>query len=95
VIGIISIAGKPQQNAFIELHNGSRATSCSHHREIFDTLDDARRKLAPLAIRYTRQRQHPHSSLFPNSKPMHLLKRAVRLSNLRATGTVDGGSRPK
>lgn len=37
--------GKPQQNAFIESFNGSLRDELLNE-EIFDTLDDARRKLA-------------------------------------------------
>jgi putative transposase len=37
--------GKPQQNAFIESFNGSLHDELLNE-EIFDTLDDARRKLA-------------------------------------------------
>jgi putative transposase len=37
--------GKPQQNAFIESFNGSLRDEC-HNEEIFDSLADAKRKLA-------------------------------------------------
>ena len=36
--------GKPQQNAFIESFNGSLRDECLNE-EMFDSLDDARRKL--------------------------------------------------
>jgi putative transposase len=47
--------GKPQQNAFIESFNGSL------HDELFDSLADARRKLA--LWRYDYNAVTPHSSL--------------------------------
>ena len=37
--------GKPQQNAFIESFNGSLRDECLNE-EMFDSLNDARRKLA-------------------------------------------------
>ncbi len=42
--------GKPQQNGFIESFNSSLRDELLNE-EIFDTLDDARRKFGPLAIR--------------------------------------------
>ena len=39
------LAGKPQQNGLIESFNGSLRDELLNE-EIFDTLDDARRKLA-------------------------------------------------
>lgn len=52
--------GKPQQNAFIESFNGSLRDALLNE-EIFDTLDDARRKLA--LWRYDYNTVRPHSSL--------------------------------
>jgi putative transposase len=52
--------GKPQQNAFIESFNGSLRDDLLNE-EIFDTLDDARRKLALWSYDYNAVR--PHSSL--------------------------------
>ncbi|MBM2429338.1 MULTISPECIES: IS3 family transposase [Roseobacteraceae] len=52
--------GKPQQNAFIESFNGSLRNELLNE-ELFDTLDDARRKLA--LWRYDYNNVRPHSSL--------------------------------
>ena len=52
--------GKPQQNGFIESFNGSLRDGLLNE-EIFDTLDDARRKLA--LWRYDYNNVRPHSSL--------------------------------
>ena len=52
--------GKPQQNAFIESFNGSLRDECLNE-EMFDSLDDARRKLA--LWRYDYNNVRPHSSL--------------------------------
>ena len=52
--------GKPQQNGFIESFNGSLRDELLNE-EIFDTLDDARRKLA--LWRYDYNNVRPHSSL--------------------------------
>lgn len=52
--------GRPQQNAFIESFNGSLRDELLNE-EIFDTLDDARRKLA--LRRYDYNTVRPHSSL--------------------------------
>lgn len=51
---------KPQQNAFIESFNGSLRDELLNE-EIFDSLDDARRKLA--LWRYDYNAVRPHSSL--------------------------------
>ena len=69
--------GKPQQNAFIESFNGSLRDELLNE-EIFDTLDDARRKLA--LWRYDYNTVRPHSSLATR----RCSKRAGRLRNLRA-----------
>ena len=58
--------GKPQQNAFIESFNGSLRDELLNE-EIFDTLDDARRKLA--LWRYDYNAVRPHSSL-QNKTPL-------------------------
>ena len=52
--------GKPQQNAFIESFNGSLRDELLNE-ELFDSLDDARRKLA--LWRYDYNNVRPHSSL--------------------------------
>ena len=52
--------GKPQQNAFIESFNGSLRDEMLNE-ELFDSLDDARRKLA--LWRYDYNHARPHSSL--------------------------------
>ncbi|WP_378946783.1 IS3 family transposase [Paracoccus sp. R86501] len=52
--------GKPQQNAFVESFNGSLRDELLNE-EIFDSLDDARRKLA--LWRYDYNTVRPHSSL--------------------------------
>ncbi|WP_323042712.1 IS3 family transposase [Gemmobacter sp.] len=52
--------GRPQQNGFIESFNGSLRDECLNE-EIFDSLADARRKLA--IWRYDYNNVRPHSSL--------------------------------
>ena len=52
--------GKPQQNGFIESFNGSLRDELLNE-ELFDSLDDARRKLA--LWRYNDNNVRPHSSL--------------------------------
>jgi putative transposase len=52
--------GKPQQNAFVESFNGSLQNE-RLDEEIFDSIDDARRKLA--LWRYDYNTVRPHSSL--------------------------------
>lgn len=52
--------GKPQQNAFIEAFNGSRRDELLNE-EIFDTPNEARRRLA--LWRYDYNTARPHSSL--------------------------------
>ena len=52
--------GKPQQNGYIESFNGSLRDECLNE-EIFDSLDDARRKLG--LWRYDYNNVRPHSSL--------------------------------
>lgn len=82
--------GKPQQNAFIESFNGSLRDELLNE-EIFDSLDDARRKLALWRYDYNT----PSHTCFACAagqwsgriRPWatrHRSKRAERLSNLRA-----------
>lgn len=52
--------GKPPQNAFVESFNGSLRDELPNE-ELFDSLDDARRKLA--LRRYDYNAVRPHSSL--------------------------------
>jgi putative transposase len=52
--------GKPQQNPFIESFNGSLRDECLNE-EMFESLADARRKLA--LWRYDYNNVRPHSSL--------------------------------
>ncbi len=52
--------GKPQQNGFIESFNGSLRDELLNE-ELFDSLADARRKLA--ICRYDYNNVRPHSSL--------------------------------
>ena len=52
--------GKPQQNGLIESFNGSLHDECLNE-EIFDSLADARQKLA--LWRYDYNNIRPHSSL--------------------------------
>ena len=69
--------GKPQQNAFIESFNGSLRDELLNE-EMFDSLDDARRKLALWRYDYNNAgRTHRLGT-------KHRQKRAGRLSNLRA-----------
>ena len=73
--------GKPQQNGFIESFNGSLRDELLNE-EIFDTLDDARRKLALWRYDYNNvHRIHPWGT-------KHLQKRGEYLSNLRAPRTT-------
>ena len=58
--------GKPQQNAFIELFKGSLRDELLNE-EMFDSLEDARRKLA--LWRYDYNNVRPHSSL-GNQRPL-------------------------
>ena len=69
--------GKPQQNGYIESFNGSLRDECLNE-ETFDSLDDARRKLGLWCYDYNTHR-------WATKRP---LKRAERLSNLRAPRTA-------
>lgn len=73
--------GKPQQNAFIESFNGSLRDELLNE-EMFDSLDDARRKLA--LWRYDYNSVRPHSSL-GNQTPAEA-RRALELNE----GSVPG-----
>lgn len=58
--------GKPQQNGLIESFNGSLRDECLNE-EIFDSLADARQKLA--LWRYDYNNVRPHSSLANQTPP--------------------------
>ena len=73
--------GKPQQNAFIESFNGSLRDECLNE-EIFDSLADARQKLA--LWRYDYNNVRPHSSL-GNQTPAEA-RRALEQSEGSAPG---------
>ncbi len=75
--------GKPQQNAFIESFNGSLRDECLNE-EIFDSLADARRKLA--LWRYDYNNVRPHSSL-GNQTPAEA-RRALEQSEGSAPGAL-------
>ncbi|MBU2998916.1 IS3 family transposase [Roseovarius nubinhibens] len=75
--------GKPQQNAFIESFNGSLRDELLNE-EIFDTLNDARRKLA--LWRYDYNAVRPHSSL-GNQTPLQA-RRALEQFEGSAPGAL-------
>jgi DNA-binding transcriptional LysR family regulator len=75
--------GKPQQNGYIESFNGSLRDECLNE-EIFDSLDDARRKLG--LWRYDYNHVRPHSSL-GNKTPAEA-RRALELSEGSAHGAL-------
>ena len=75
--------GKPQQNAFIESFNGSLRDELLNE-ELFDTLDDARQKLA--LWRYDYNNVRPHSSL-GNQTPAQA-RRTLELSDGSAPGAL-------
>ncbi|MDP7151602.1 MAG: IS3 family transposase [Paracoccaceae bacterium] len=75
--------GKPQQNAFIESFNGSLRDELLNE-EIFDSLDDARRKLA--MWRYDYNHVRPHSSL-GNQTPVEA-RRALELNEGSTPGVL-------
>ncbi len=75
--------GKPQQNAFIESFNGSLRDELLNE-EIFDSLDDARRKLA--LWRYDYSAVRPHSSL-GNQTPLQA-RRALEQFEGSALGAL-------
>lgn len=75
--------GKPQQNAFIESFNGSLRDELLNE-EMFDSLDDARRKLA--IWRYDYNNVRPHSSL-GNKTPAEA-RRSLEISEVSAPGAL-------
>lgn len=75
--------GKPQQNAYIESFNGSLRDELLNE-EIFDSLADARRKLA--LWRYDYNNVRPHSSL-DNQTPA-AARRALELLDSSAHGAL-------
>ena len=75
--------GKPQQSAFIESFNGRPRDACLNE-EMFDSLDDARRKLA--LWRYDDYNVRPHSSL-GNQTPAEA-RRTLELNEGPAPGAL-------
>ena len=75
--------GKPQQNAFIESFNGSLRDECLNE-ELFNSLADARRKLALWRHDYNNVR--PHSSL--GGRPPAKARRVLELSEGSAPGAL-------
>ena len=76
--------GKPQQNAFIESFNGSLRDECLNE-EMFDSLNDARRKLA--LWRYDYNNVRPHASL-GNKTPVEA-RRTLELFDGSAPDALD------
>ncbi len=81
--------GKPQQNAFIESFNRSLRDELLNE-EIFDSLDDARRKLA--LWRYDYNTVRPHSSL-GNQTPLQA-RRALEQFEGSAPGALAQDGEP-
>jgi putative transposase len=75
--------GKPQQNAFIESFNGSLRDELLNE-ELFDSLADARRKLA--LWRYDYNQVRPHSSL-GNRTPAEA-RRTLELNECSVPGAL-------
>ncbi len=75
--------GKPQQNVFGESFNGSLRDELLND-EMFDTLEDARRKLTPWRYDYNKVR--PHSSL-GNRTPAKA-RRTLELNEDSAPGVL-------
>jgi len=75
--------GKPQQNGLIESFNGSLRDECLNE-EIFDSLADARQKLA--LWRYDYNNVRPHSSL-ANKTPAEA-RRALEQSECSTPGAL-------
>ena len=75
--------GKPQQNAFMESFNGSLRDELLNE-EMFDNLDDARRKLA--LWRYDYNNVRPHASL-GNQTPAEA-RRTLELNEASAPGAL-------
>jgi len=82
--------GKPQKNTFIESFNGSLRDELLNE-EIFDSLDDARRKLA--LWRYDYNTARPHSSL--SNQTLQQARRALeQFARLRQTENPDTKIQP-
>ena len=75
--------GKPQQNAYIQSFNGSLRDACLNE-EIFDSLADARHKLALWRPDYNNVR--PHSSL--GDKTLAEARRELEQSEGSAPGAL-------
>ena len=75
--------GKPQQNAFIESFNGSLRDELLNE-EMFDSLEDARRKLA--VWRYDYNTVRPHSAL--GNQPPAEARRSLEQSEGSAPGAL-------
>ena len=75
--------GKPQQNAFIESFNGSLRDELLNE-ELFDSLPDARRKLACWLCDYNHVR--PHSVL--GNVPPAQARRTLELTDGSAPGAL-------
>lgn len=82
--------GKPQRNAFVESFNGSLRDALLNE-ELFDSLDDARRKLA--LWRYDYNTVRPHSSL-GNQTPQQA-RRALEQFEGSAPGALAQNDRPE
>ncbi len=82
--------GKPQQNAFIESFNGSLRDELLNE-ELFDTLDDARRKRA--LWRYDYNTVRPHSSL-GNKAPLQA-RRAFEQFEGSSPGALASDGKPE
>ncbi len=83
VCGQTTRGGKPQQNGLIESFNGSLRDECLNE-EVFDSLADARHKLA--LWRYDYNEVRPHSSL-GNKIPAEA-RRALEQSDSTASGAL-------
>jgi putative transposase len=75
--------GKPQQNGFLESFNGSLRDECLNE-ELFDSLPDARWKLA--RWRYDYNNIRPHSAL--GNLPPAQARRALELVEGSAPGAL-------
>ena len=82
-----SEAGSPQQNAFIESFNGSLRDEILNE-EMFNSLEDARRKLALWLRQYNHTRRHQALNMRP-PVPETLLEKP--LISGPGTGTGTGG----
>tara|TARA_R110002020_G_C16182803_1_gene764971 strand:+ start:477 stop:1226 length:750 start_codon:yes stop_codon:yes gene_type:complete len=80
--------GRPQQNAFIESFNGSLRDELLNE-EIFDSLDDARRKLA--LWRYDYNTVRPHSSL-GNQTPKQARQALEQFESSAPTALAQSGT---